>query len=750
MAEPTEGTYLVINANSLKALDVRGASDKAGTNVQQWSVNSSDAQIWAVTEQTGGWQLLCSLTGKCLDVAGGSIKSGTNVQQWSDNNGRAQRWEFEDTGETLSYGGAEYPVWRVAIAANTSLVLAVSGSSTADSANVILYARTSGAGQRWILVPVPALTQGGPYELVPAVSQSVRVDISGGSKANGANAQVWSANGGNAQKFEAVVDPQTMLCTLLNVGSGKALAVAGSGSQAGVNVLQWEANGSMNQSWLPVQAGTMRVNGNNVPTYQLRLQGQNGLCLDVCGGKSALKTNVQVWQMNGSAAQKFHLMKTEVEGTTLPAPTRLSPSRAHGRGAVSVTPTFESPATAWQVRMRTVAHDAQDGTTTSLWQSLADGSTARDGWGEAWEPTFEAAAGTVALPVALSAELSPACPRVDVEVQVRVFSPSWGATRSKAHGPVAASTVTLALDPTVTCGGVSLDLSGEPALAVALSSDVPRDANHVTVALRDAWGLSLCAPVAGTIARSGAVMVPVASLLAMPADGDALAVEVEWETEDGGMFSGTLEASADMGSGTVAATVADGPNLTDVVSCEGASVWLAVERGDGTELVPAPSDGVLHFVCPPLNVPYVLYVATADGVTSIPRPPKESRACRWAWGERWSRSASIEVQRGGRPSQAMSWDPDVAVLQTSGRAHPIATAGRSSALDLSVSGWVDGSTEASQASFEELASALGRGMVPVYRSVRGDWHRVAVTGVDLGFDGPDGNSVKVTQQAVTP
>ena len=62
-----DGTYVVVNANSGMALDVRGASDRSGENVQQWAVNRGDAQIWSLVTTDGTSALRCSLTGRTLD-----------------------------------------------------------------------------------------------------------------------------------------------------------------------------------------------------------------------------------------------------------------------------------------------------------------------------------------------------------------------------------------------------------------------------------------------------------------------------------------------------------------------------------------------------------------------------------------------------------------------------------------------------------------------------------------------------------
>lgn len=741
------GSYYVVNAGSLKVLDVRGSSDRSGENVYQRSRDGSDAQIWALVGEEGAWSLVCSLTGRLLDVAPPAA-SGSNVQQWSASPSRPQAWSLEATGGTVDYGGTSYPTYHVALASDPSLVLAVSGSSSEEGANVLVWSRTGSAGQGWALVPAPVLTEGGTYEIVPALSQSLRVAVSGGSRSNGANVILWPSNGAASQVFEASVDASTAVCTLANAGSGRLLAAANSGTANGTNVIQWESTGSAGQRWLPVAAGTMEVNGNPVPTYEMHSQNGSNMVMAASRGGTAPATNVILWERLGSLAQRFALVKTEVLGTSLPAPTKLSPTLAHGTGTVTLTPSFTCTATAYQARMRRTARMADGSTVVGEWQSVADGSTARDGWGEAWLPTFEVAqGGEVTMPLTLSEVLTPSMPRVDWEVEVRAFSDTYGPTSSKAHGPSTVTTLSLVLDPTVTVGDVTLDLSGDPALVVPLSSTVPMDGNLATVMLRDSGGLPLMAgPVSATVARSGSVMVPVDALWGIPASGDEVTVAWTWLTPDGGLSSGSGAATASYGQGPTA-TFADGPNLTDVVTTGAGAVWLLVPHGDGPELAQMPGEGGTFHVCPPLNVPYTVLVASDAGVRAYERPSKASSGNWWVWGPGWAYAAHFEAQRGGRPSQTMGHSPDVAVLATSGRRLPIASANPSKGLDLSVAGYLRGE---GQADFEALASALGRGMVPVYRTARGDWHRVAVTGVDLNWDRPTGNSLRVTQEAVQP
>lgn len=84
--------------------------------------------------------------------------------------------------------------------------------------------------------------------LSSAINMNYVVDIAGGSKESGANAQLYQSNKTGAQKFNMYdVEPATnegRVVTLINDNSGKALDLNGGQAQNGGNVQQYEPNGT--------------------------------------------------------------------------------------------------------------------------------------------------------------------------------------------------------------------------------------------------------------------------------------------------------------------------------------------------------------------------------------------------------------------------------------------------------------------------------------------------------------------------
>ena len=137
----------------------------------------------------------------------------------------------------------------------------------------------------------------GSYVVVPACSASRCLDVAGGSSADGADVRLWASNMTGAQRVVARADAETGLYELSFSGTGKALDVSGAGTAAGTNVQQWTANGTKAQRWA--------ISENADGSYSVESALAEGLSLDVAGAGDFDGAGVDVWPANGTAAQRF-------------------------------------------------------------------------------------------------------------------------------------------------------------------------------------------------------------------------------------------------------------------------------------------------------------------------------------------------------------------------------------------------------------------------------------------------------------
>ncbi|HEY1216272.1 MAG TPA: RICIN domain-containing protein, partial [Bryobacteraceae bacterium] len=141
----TTGTFVLINKNSGKYLDVYQDSTANGATIDQWSDTGYNCQIWTLQATDSGYYRITSVnSGKELDVSGGSTSAGAPVIQWQNNGGNNQQWKPVDAG-----GGYFKLVNR-----NSGLVLGINGGSTSDGATALQATDNGTTDHLWQLVRI--------------------------------------------------------------------------------------------------------------------------------------------------------------------------------------------------------------------------------------------------------------------------------------------------------------------------------------------------------------------------------------------------------------------------------------------------------------------------------------------------------------------------------------------------------------------------------------------------------------------
>ncbi|MFE7765013.1 non-reducing end alpha-L-arabinofuranosidase family hydrolase [Streptomyces sp. NPDC057438] len=138
-------SYVLVNRNSGKALDVHNRATADGARITQWTRNDQAQQQWQFVDSGGGYYRVKSRhSGKVLDVHNLSTANGGSIVQWADLNGTNQQWRLADSSD----GHVRL------IARHSGKALEVQGAGTADNANVVQYDDWGGANQQWQLVKI--------------------------------------------------------------------------------------------------------------------------------------------------------------------------------------------------------------------------------------------------------------------------------------------------------------------------------------------------------------------------------------------------------------------------------------------------------------------------------------------------------------------------------------------------------------------------------------------------------------------
>ena len=344
-----DGVYVVSSAaDPSKVLDVEGGSPSDGARLQVYGSNMTKAQQFdfSYDDETGFYTITNVGSGKVLDAAGGSTSNGTAVQQYSSNGTLAQRWIVSRDGDGL----------KICSAAAPSQVLDLTGRSSADGTKVQLWESSGSSNQRFNLYStvheeVPSCSDlglGGWFEMAPANQAALRVDVEGASRETGAGIQIYDNNSTLAQLFK--LECVNGYYRILSANSGEAIALRYGSVVPGIQACQMSVSDGDEQLFSVVDGGNgtyhfiCKANGlmlgcsscesgnplvgceeSNGLVSAFSLVGRDSLLpeglvsiapsmatnkvLDVKDGSSADNANVQLYDGNGTFAQKWNIEK---------------------------------------------------------------------------------------------------------------------------------------------------------------------------------------------------------------------------------------------------------------------------------------------------------------------------------------------------------------------------------------------------------------------------------------------------------
>lgn len=339
-------------------LDLDGGSTANGANVQVYDDNGTAAQrfrLYTAGEvskvQTIDSQSAVAMAsdGRVFDVSGGSLDSGAALQLYSANGTIAQSFGFEFDTEAGLYAIKSAKSYRYLYAQDGDIVpgAAVKQGNLSPSTPIYNWAiEDSGNGLYRVVNAATGNVLGvstsgklvtvskgdtrelsvtfapsdfkclrseqdadaaahmsdlpdGEYIVSSIKNYSFVLDVSGGSKDNSSNIQLYTSNMSNAQRWTVSHDDKGYV-TFRNAGSNKVIDVAGGNASSGTNIAQYVSNGTYAQKWIVAKLSD--------GSYLIESALRPGFYLGSRGGKASNGVNVELGSNEDNS--RFALLST--------------------------------------------------------------------------------------------------------------------------------------------------------------------------------------------------------------------------------------------------------------------------------------------------------------------------------------------------------------------------------------------------------------------------------------------------------
>ena len=206
--------------------------------------DGSDGQLWKFVSAGDNSYTVKSKTGTVLDIDSAVYAAGTNVQTYKANGTDAQKWKLNKEYETVEI---EEGVYTIQTSLSKDSVLDIPGASSANGANVQIYTSNDTLAQQF---KITAVRDG--YYKIQNMSSGKVLDIANASRASGANVQQYSWNNSDAQlwRFLDAGNGKYFIQSKL----GTVLDLLNAVTTPGNNVQAYELNLTNAQKWVLLSA----------------------------------------------------------------------------------------------------------------------------------------------------------------------------------------------------------------------------------------------------------------------------------------------------------------------------------------------------------------------------------------------------------------------------------------------------------------------------------------------------------------
>ena len=198
--------------------------------------------------------------------------------------------------------GACYKIKNV----NSGLYMQVAGGAAANKANVQQWGTADyTVHDIWKIIDAGS----GYYYLISGVGDggTYALDVTGKSKENGANIEIYQYNGAANQQFYITKNSDGSYTIKTRItGNNSAVEVKDGGLQSGDNVQQWVLNGFSCQNWFfePVTNPGCSMNTSLIYEFE---NVNSQMVMDITNGAMIENTNVQQWPVNHYKCQQWIL-----------------------------------------------------------------------------------------------------------------------------------------------------------------------------------------------------------------------------------------------------------------------------------------------------------------------------------------------------------------------------------------------------------------------------------------------------------
>ena len=299
--------YIITAVHSNKSLDVSYGGQDNGTNVAQYETHKGNTEQWILKEIRNGYYNIIS---KCnylnLDVSGALNTNGTNIQMYEDNGSIAQEFKFIKAEKNESIQTIENGTYNIITKLDENKALQIENNSLSNKSKV-KFENKLNVINKVQSFEITYMNNG--YYQIKQKKSSKALEVNSGLQFNGATIIQNSENVESTIQQWIIKDAGDGYFYIISRCNGLFIDIPNGVVANNPKIQMFEGNGTDAQKFKFVKA-QQELNGEQVledGVYKIKSALDNRKCIDVSNGSYENGANVQIWDNANVQQQKFQL-----------------------------------------------------------------------------------------------------------------------------------------------------------------------------------------------------------------------------------------------------------------------------------------------------------------------------------------------------------------------------------------------------------------------------------------------------------
>lgn len=303
--DKSKKSYIITAVFSNKVLDVSEAAQKEHTNVQQYESNNTDAQRWILEKTKDGYYNIIS---KCnelyLDVDGAQKTNGTNIQMFEKNGTDAQKFSFIKAEENIGKKTLNDGIYNIVSKIDNNKAIEIEEQSIENNKKIQINRKLSvfNKNQKF---EIQYLNNG--YYIIKGYKSGKPLEVENGEHVNGTKIQQNNEELSNIQQWIIKESDEDGYFYLISRCNGLYLDVPYAVASDGTKLQMFEGNGTIAQKFRFLDEEDTIDSERTIEDgyYVISSKLNNNKVLDISGGSYNNKANLQIWDNANVQQQKY-------------------------------------------------------------------------------------------------------------------------------------------------------------------------------------------------------------------------------------------------------------------------------------------------------------------------------------------------------------------------------------------------------------------------------------------------------------